>query len=97
MKGTVKIFITGKEQGNTKAFASLTIEDSICITGLKLVEGKSGLFVSFPQYKNKEGEYKDIVFPVTKEFREKLTKLVVGEYEREKKNTKPSDSSSDNL
>lgn len=96
MKGTVKIFITGKEQGKTKAFASLTIEDSICITGLKVVDGKSGLFVSFPQYKNNEGEYKDIVFPITNEFRKKLTKLVLSEYERVI-STNTSDSSFDTL
>ena len=81
MKVTAKVFLPKKEMGNLKAFASLTIEDKIVITGLKLVDGKNGMFINFPQYKSGD-EYKDIVFPLNKELREKLTKLVITEYNK---------------
>ena len=81
MKVTAKVFLPKKEMGNLKAFASLTIEDKIVITGLKLVEGKNGMFINFPQYKSGD-EYKDIVYPLNKELRDKLTKLVISEYNK---------------
>ena len=81
MKVTAKVFLPKKEMGNLKAFASLTIEDKIVITGLKLVEGKNGMFINFPQYKSGD-DYKDIVFPLNKELRDKLTKLVISEYNK---------------
>lgn len=81
MKVTAKVFLPKKKMGNLKAFASLTIEDKIVITGLKLVEGKNGMFINFPQYKSGD-DYKDIVFPLNKELRDKLTKLVITEYNK---------------
>lgn len=81
MKVTAKVYLPKKEMCNLKAFASLTIEDKIVITGLKLVEGKNGMFINFPQYKSRD-EYKDIVFPLNKELRDKLTKLVISEYNK---------------
>lgn len=81
MKVTAKVYLPKKEMGNLKAFASLTIEDKIVITGLKLVDGKNGMFINFPQYKSGD-EYKDIVFPLNKELRDKLTKLVIAEYNK---------------
>lgn len=82
MRVTVKVFMPQKDMGNLKAFASLTIDDKLVITGIKLVDGKNGLFINFPQYKSGE-EWKDVVFPLNKELRDKITKLVVDEYNKE--------------
>ena len=82
MKVTATVYLPKKEMGNLKAFASLTIEEKIVITGLKVVEGKNGLFINFPQYKDNNGDYRDIAFPLSKELRDKLTNLVVGEYNK---------------
>lgn len=94
MKVTAKVYMPTKDMGNLKAFASLTIEEKIVITGLKLVSGKNGMFLNFPQYKSGD-EYKDIAFPLTKELREKLTKLVVTEYNKVKDENPPADNGTD--
>lgn len=52
-----------------KTRASLTLEvggGRIVIYG-NAVNGKSGWFFSYPQYKNKEGEYKNLVFALDRE------------------------------
>lgn len=47
-------------------------------TSVMVVQGKNGLFISFPSYfSNKEGEYKDIIYPVTKEAREAIEGTVL--------------------
>ena len=69
-------------EGKTKAFASVTLDECLVLTGLKVIEGGNGLFVAMPQTKYKE-EWKDIFFPVTKEFRQELVDAVLSEYNGE--------------
>ena len=56
------------------------IEDSFVVQNISVVEGKNGLFVSMPAYKNSRGDYQDIAFPITKDFREKLSDIPVSMY-----------------
>ena len=51
------------------------------ITGIRIVEGKLGLFVSMPQSKDNDGEYHDVAFPITKEAREEIQDAVLDAYE----------------
>lgn len=76
-----KVFIV-KDGGNVKARVSLLVGDAMYVTGLKVVEGKNGLFIGMSSYKGKDGEYKDIYFPKSKEEREELTKFVLAAYEK---------------
>lgn len=73
--------ITAKfDKGALVAFASLTIGKCLAINGVKLMNGKKGHFVSMPSVKGKDDEYHDIVFPVTKEMRNAITKAVIEAY-----------------
>ena len=71
------------EDGNgILANVSVTFGGVFVVTGLKIIEGKKGVFVSMPQYKYK-GEWKDSCFPITGEFREELGTAVLEAYEAE--------------
>ena len=76
-----RVFPLSKKDSNLKAFASITIDNAICITGFRIVEGKLGLFVSMPQSKDNEGEYLDVAFPITKEAREEIQDAVLDAYD----------------
>ena len=65
------------------ANASVTLGGVFVVTGLKVIDGKKGAFVSMPQYKSKDGEWKDSCFPITAEFREELSDAVLEAYEDE--------------
>lgn len=69
-------------QGTLKAFASITLDGAFVVHGLRVVEGRNGLFVSMPNRQVKDGEYKDIAHPVTKEFKEELSDAVLAEYNK---------------
>ena len=71
--------VTKWESGKTKGFATITMDDCFVVSGLKIVEGQNGLFVSMPSQKKKE-EYKDVCYPITKEFREQITKVVLDKF-----------------
>ena len=73
------------EDGNgVLANVSVTFGGVFVVTGLKVIDGKKGAFVSMPQYKYK-GEWKDSCFPITAEFREELSEAVLEAYEAEAK------------
>lgn len=64
--------------GNTAAMVSLYFGD-FCVTGIAVVWSptKQRFFISYPNRKTKNGEYKDICFPTTKELRAELTEVIV--------------------
>ena len=65
------------------ANASVTLGGVFVVTGLKVIDGKKGAFVSMPQYKSKDGEWKDSCFPITADFRNELIDAVLDAYEDE--------------
>lgn len=78
----VKIF---KGRGGILANMNITIDDCLAVNGIKVIEGSKGRFISFPQtsYEDKHGntQYRDIVFPCTKEARAALDRVLMKKYE----------------
>ena len=69
-----------ESDSKTKAFVDIAIGDFI-IRGLKVVEGKKGLFLGMPQEKAKDGKWYNAFYPVTKEARSSLTDAVLTAYQ----------------
>jgi DNA-binding cell septation regulator SpoVG len=68
-------------KGKQLAFASVTINDAFAINGIKIIDGgEKGPFVAMPGMKDKEGNYRDICFPTTKELRAKINSVVMDAY-----------------
>ena len=70
--------------GNLKAFCDLEIAETFLIKGVRVVEGKNGLFVSMPQEQGKDGNWHDTVFPLTKEARKRVSEVVLTSYQSER-------------
>lgn len=81
MKIKATVYPNKESNTNLKAMVILEVEDCLIINSVKIVEGKKGLFISMPQYKDKNGDYKDIVYPNSREKRNSLTALILAEYE----------------
>jgi len=69
-----------RPQGNLKAIASATINGQFAVRNIKVMESSKGLFISMPSYKGGNGQFRDICFPTTAEFREQLNSAVLGAY-----------------
>lgn len=65
-----------------KAYASVCIDDSFLIKGIKVVDGIHGRFVAMPSRKTRNGEFKDVCFPITKEIRDEIEKAVLEAYSK---------------
>ena len=75
--------ITKYERNNVKGFANVTLDDAIVITGISIIDGKNGLFISMPNAKGKDNNYHDIVFPIKADARKALTDAVVDAFKKE--------------
>jgi stage V sporulation protein G len=63
--------------------ASCRVGDAIYLTGMRVIHGKHGRFVSMPARQDKNGEYHDIFFPASKEVRDSLMEKVLQAYDAE--------------
>ena len=72
-----------KDNGKSKvrAFASITFDKTFVVSGIRIVEGGKGLFISFPQTLGSDKEYHDVAFPITAEARKKISDIVLEAYE----------------
>jgi stage V sporulation protein G len=70
------------DSAKVMGFASIVVADAMMITGIRIVQGTKGVFVSMPTKKNSHQEYVDIAFPVSKEMCVDLSDLILREYQK---------------
>ena len=63
--------------------ANIVLNDSFAVGNVSVVQGRNGIFVAMPSYKS-GNKYKDVCFPITKEFREKVNNAVLETYHQAK-------------
>ncbi|HOX92259.1 MAG TPA: septation regulator SpoVG [Spirochaetales bacterium] len=68
-------------EGKLKAYVTVTFDECFVIHNVKIIEGKTGVFIAMPSRKTKTGEYKDIAHPISPEFRTRLQDAVVAAYD----------------
>lgn len=93
LKSNVKITCrpyTGSSK--TKGFIDLELDDTLVIKELTLVEGKNGLFLSFPSTKGKDGKYYNSVYSLDKEWLNLLQDACIKKYKECKQTSQPATS-----
>jgi len=77
------------QDSKTLALVSITLDNEFVVSGLKVLDGQNGIWVSMPSRKNKEGTvnrdgspklYSDIAFPITKEARANIQRVVLDKF-----------------
>ncbi|AVX19267.1 MULTISPECIES: septation regulator SpoVG [Carboxydocella] len=69
-------------EGKLKAIASVTLSNVFVVHDIKVVEGQKGLFVAMPSRKTSEGHYRDIAHPITSDFRQLISQVVLDAYQQ---------------
>ena len=67
------------DESKTKAYATLTINDTFAIHGVRLIQGKNGLFASMPS-RAVTTEYVPFANPITKEASDAVRTCLVNAY-----------------
>ncbi|KKT21964.1 MAG: hypothetical protein UW06_C0024G0002 [Parcubacteria group bacterium GW2011_GWE1_43_8] len=69
-------------EGKLKAYVTVTFDECFVVHNVKVIEGKTGVFIAMPSRKTKTGEYKDVAHPICPAFRTRLQDAIVTDYER---------------
>jgi stage V sporulation protein G len=77
------IRVTLRNEDKLKAFVNVTFDNQFVIRGLKVINGKSGYFVSMPSRKRPDGTHQDIAHPVNNEARRFIEEQVLAAYQKE--------------
>lgn len=85
MKTNVTLRLFESAKSNTKAFIELKLDNTLVVKGLSLVEGKKGLFLSYPATKGKDDKYYNSVYSLDKDWTKKLEDTCIKKYKELKK------------
>lgn len=72
------------ENNNILAIATVTLNDMLVISGIRLYEGKKGYYIIFPARRNKDNRKYNVVYPCNNELREKILNEIQVKYIDEK-------------
>jgi len=67
--------------GKPKAYVTVTFDDCFVVHNIKIIEGKTGIFIAMPSRKTRAGEYKDVAHPINPDFRAELQRRILEKYE----------------
>lgn len=90
VKLDVRVYPIREPKRATLAFASVNINDMFAVNGIRIVNDGEKNFVSMPQTKDKDGNYRDICFPVMKGLRQKMSDAILAGYTAELEKAEPS-------
>src|SRR5213593_3724679 len=68
------------EEEKLKAFVSIIFDDCFVVSDIKIINGNSGLFISMPSKKRKNGTFRDIAHPLNNETRKMIEDKVLARY-----------------
>ena len=77
------------EEGKMKAIVSITFDNEFVVHDIKVIEGKSGLFIAMPSRKTPSGEFKDITHPINTDTRQKIQDSILEAYQKAKDEQEP--------
>lgn len=66
--------------GNLLAFGNVTIGGCFKIDGFRICSGDKGMYVNMPSTQDGKGNWKDVCYPVTAEFRKQLCDALIEGY-----------------
>jgi len=68
-------------EGKLKAYVTITFDNCFVVHNVKIIEGKTGVFIAMPSRKTRAGDYKDVAHPITPEFRAAMQQTILDKYD----------------
>ncbi len=70
------------DEDKLRAYVTITFDHCFVVRDLKIIRGNTGLFVSMPSKRRKDGTYKDIAHPLNNETRRMIEEKIIAEYKK---------------
>lgn len=72
------------DDSKMRAIVSVTFDDTLVVHDIKIIESQDKTFLAMPSRRLPNGAFSDIAHPTKKDFREKIEKAVLDEFDRYK-------------
>lgn len=69
------------DEGPMKAVISVTFDGQLAVHDIKVINARDRLFIVMPSRKSPDDTYRDIVHPITADFRRALEEQILEKYE----------------
>jgi stage V sporulation protein G len=68
--------------GHVRAHVDIVFDNCLMVEGIKVIQGPSGLFVSFPAKKQRDGTHRQLAYPADAKTRIMFQQVILAEYEK---------------
>jgi stage V sporulation protein G len=68
--------------GHVRAYVDIVFDNCLKVEGIKVIQGPSGLFVSFPAKKQRDGSHRQLAYPANAKTRIMFQQVILAEYEK---------------
>jgi stage V sporulation protein G len=68
--------------GVVGAYVDIVFDKCLKVERIRVIKGPTGLFISFPSKKQRDGTYRDLAFPANAETRMMIQRAILAEYEK---------------
>jgi stage V sporulation protein G len=77
-----EITIRQTNEGLIRAYVDIVFDNCLMIEEIRIVKGPTGLFVSFPAKKQRDGSHRQLAYPANAETRMMFQREILAEYEK---------------
>jgi stage V sporulation protein G len=77
-----EVTIHPTNDGLVRAYVNIVFENCLMIREIRVIQGPTGLFVSFPAKKQRDGTHRQLAYPANAETRMMIQRAILAEYEK---------------
>ena len=77
-----EVTIHPTNDGVVRAYVDIVFDNCLMVRELKVIKGSTGLFVSFPAKKQRDGTHRQLAYPANAETRKMIQRAILAEYEK---------------
>jgi stage V sporulation protein G len=77
-----EVTISPTNDGVVRAYVDIVFDNWLMVRDIKVIQGPTGLFVSFPATKQRDGTHRQLAYPGNAETRMMIQRIILGEYEQ---------------
>jgi stage V sporulation protein G len=77
-----KITICPTNGGLVRAYVSIVFDACFMVEEIRVIQDRTGLFVSFPAKRESDGTHRDIAFPADAETHRVIEQAILAEYKK---------------
>jgi len=77
-----EITVDPTNDGLVRAYVDIVFDNCLKVEGIKIIQGPTGLFVSFPAKKQRDGSHRQLAYPADAKTRIMFQQVILAEYEK---------------